>query len=242
MAKKRTKLSSYLRKVIFALVGLVGLFVLLYGFIVVASLWGRESIRIGNIDRKYRIYVPSTYEETEPAPLVLVFHMLTGSGRTMEWITHFNKVAEQKGFIVVYPDGYKGSWAEGSNLYAADQDQIDDIAFVSGLIDKVEERYAINPDQIYATGFSSGGFMVQRLGCEMAGTITAIATVGATLSENSIKECDPQEPLSVLMINGVDDHSVPWEGLSMRLCLLQLNTGSTITNVAVRRKSYKKLT
>ena len=135
MAKKQTKPGSCLRKVIFALAGIIGFFVLLYGFIVVASLWGRETIRIENIDRKYRVYVPSSYEETKPAPLVLVFHMLTGSGRTMEWITHFNKVAEQKGFIVVYPEGYKASWAEGANLYAADQDQINDIAFVSALID-----------------------------------------------------------------------------------------------------------
>ncbi len=88
------------------------------------------TIRVDGLDRKYRVYVPSSYRETESMPLVLALHMLTGSGRTMQWITHFNAIAEQQGFIVVYPDGYKASWAEGSNLYAADQAHIDDAALL----------------------------------------------------------------------------------------------------------------
>lgn len=75
--------------------------------------------------------------------MVLVFHMLTASGRTSEWLTHFNQIAEQEGFIVVYPDGYKSSWAEGRHLYAADQEQIDDVAFVSALLDELNVHYAL---------------------------------------------------------------------------------------------------
>ena len=206
--------SNRLRRILFVLVGIASLFLLMYGFIAAASLLGRETITVDGLDRKYRVYVPSSYRETEPMPLVLAFHMLSVSGRTMQWITHFNAIAEEQGFIVVYLDGYKTSWAEGSNLYAADQAQIDDVKFVSVLIDSIEDQYAIDSSQIFATGFSSGGLMVQRLGCEMADRFAAIAVVGATLPKNIFEECNPQEPLSVLMIHGSDDHSVPWNGNS----------------------------
>ena len=209
MGKKQN--TNNLRKVLLFLLGIVGIFVLFYGYIVIASLLGRETIVVENIERKYRLYVPTSYDD-KPVPLVMVFHMLTGSGKTTEWLTHFNQIAEKEGFIVVYPEGYKASWAEGSNLYAADQNQINDVLFTSELLDQLASEYAIDPNQIFVTGFSSGGFMAQRLGCEMSDRITAIATVGATLSRNIIEKCDPQRPLPVLMIHGTEDRGVPWEG------------------------------
>lgn len=144
----------------------------------------------------------------------MVFHMLTGSGRTMEWLTHFNKIADKEGFIVVYLEGYEASWADGSNLYAADENRINDVAFVAALIDKLASEYTIDTERIYATGFSNGGFMVQRLGCELSNKITAIATVGATLSTNAFNACNPRKPMAVLMINGTDERNGPWEGNS----------------------------
>ncbi|KAA3648677.1 MAG: hydrolase [Chloroflexi bacterium] len=212
MSKQTSKQSpNTLRKVLFILLGIAAIPLLLYGYMVASSLIGRETITVDNTDRKYRIYVPSTYQE-EPLPLVLVFHMLTASGKTTEWLTGFNEIAEREGFIVVYPEGYKNSWAEGSNLYAADQDQINDVGYISALIDKLMGEYVIDANQIYATGFSSGGLMVQRLGCELSDRISAIASVGATLSTNSFESCNPQQPLPVLMIHGTEDHGVPWQG------------------------------
>ena len=204
--------SHILRQVLFFLLSIVGLFVLMYGYIIVASLLGREKIVVESMERTYRIYVPTSYDKEEPLPLVFVLHMLTGSGKTTQWLTHFDELAEQEGFIVVYPEGFKGSWAEGSNLYAADQNQIDDVMFISNLIDELMSSYSIDPNQIFITGFSSGGFMAQRLGCEMSDRIAGVATVGATLSKGIIESCEPQSPLSVLMIHGTEDHGVPWDG------------------------------
>lgn len=204
--------TNILRKVLFSLLGIVGLCVLMYGYIIIASLMGRETLVVKNIERTYRIHVPTSYDKENPIPLVFVLHMLTGSGKTTQWLTHFDELAEEEGFIVVYPEGYKGSWAEGSNLYVADQNQIDDVMFISKLIDKLMSSYAIDPNQIFITGFSNGGFMAQRLGCEMSNRIAGVATVGATISKRIIESCKPQFPLSVLMIHGTEDHGVLWDG------------------------------
>ena len=70
-------------------------------------------IEVDGRERAYHIYVPSSYEETEPTPLLLVFHMRAGTAWLMQEISGFNRLARREGFIVVYPDGYERSWADG---------------------------------------------------------------------------------------------------------------------------------
>lgn len=222
IGKQKSNVSAR-RKILFFLAGLVGLFFLVYLYIVAATLWGRETLQIDNLQRHYRVYVPKSYTGEEPVPLLIVFHMLTGSGRTVEWLTHFNTIAAREGFIVVYPDGYQASWAEGSGLYAADQKHINDVLFTSALIDKLAKEYTIDTNRVYATGFSSGGFMVQRLGCELSDKVTAIATVGATLYKNTLQNCSSQAHLPVLMIHGTADQGVQWDG-----SLEYLSVGETV--------------
>ena len=208
----KKKIVRTLSRIGLIVLSVLGLLILVYAYIFVASIVGRDTIQVGDMERTYRVHLPANYDEAQSVPLVLTFHMYTGSGRTMAWLTHLNKIADQEGFIVVYPEGYKNSWADGSNQYAADQAYIDDFAFVSALLDKLQQEYAVDPTRIYATGFSSGGFLAQRLACEMPEKFAAIATVGATLSRNVIGDCLPKMPTAIMMINGIDDHGVPWDG------------------------------
>ena len=208
----KNKFVRTLSRIALGILALLGLLILGYAYIYVASIVGRDTIQVGDMERTYRVHLPANYDEAQPAPLVLAFHMYTGSGRTMEWLTHLNKIADQEGFIVVYPDGYKASWADGSNQYPADQTQVDDFAFATALLDKLQEEYVVDPTRIYATGFSSGGFLAQRLACEMPDKFTAVATVGATLSRKVIADCLPETPTAIMMINGIDDYGVPWDG------------------------------
>jgi polyhydroxybutyrate depolymerase len=185
---------------------------LLYGGIYVASSTGRQSIVVDGVERKYRTHLPAGYDGSLPTPLVLAFHMYGGNARMMEWLTHFNQVADENGFIVVYPEGYKNSWADGSELFPADLDYIDDVAFTLALIDELKGQYNLDETRIYATGFSNGGFFAQRLACEATEHLAAIATVGASLASNTLGACAPEGSIPVLMINGTDDPSVNWDG------------------------------
>lgn len=206
------KIVHTLSRIGLIILGLIGLLLVTYGYIFVASIVGRDTIQVGNMERTYRVHLPANYNEAQPVPLVVAFHMYTGSGRSMQWLTHLNKIADQEGFMVVYPDGYKASWADGSDQFPADQDGIDDFAFVAALLDKLQEDYAVDASRIYSTGFSNGGFLAQRLACEMPDRFAAVATVGAVLSRAVIADCLPERPTAFMMINGIDDHGVPWDG------------------------------
>jgi polyhydroxybutyrate depolymerase len=105
----------------------------------ISAVIGRESITIDGVEKKYRVHIPPTYDGAAAVPLVLVFHMYTGHGRMMEWTSYLNQGADEEGFIVVCPDGYRRSWADGSGQFAADREEIDDLAFVSLLIDRMIE-------------------------------------------------------------------------------------------------------
>jgi polyhydroxybutyrate depolymerase len=89
---------------------------------------------------------------------------------------------------------------------------VDDVGFLSALIDKLSRDYRIDPKRVYSTGISNGGFMSQRLACDLADKIAAIAVVAATMGRDLAGRCKPSRPVSVLLIQGTEDPLVPYEG------------------------------
>jgi len=152
-----------------------------------------------------------------PYPLLIVLHGGGGNGRNMEEKTTrggFDKLAEEEGFIVVYPDAEKGHWNDGRNdpySYSA-RHNIDDVAFISALISYMKKKYSIDDNRIHVTGMSNGGMMAFRLACELSDKIAAVATVAASMPENLYNNCTPIESISILIIHGINDPIVPWNG------------------------------
>lgn len=66
--------------------------------------------------RTYYLYTPKSYNPQRPTPLVIAFHGDNGSGRSISDVSRFNDLADQKGFIVVYPDGIDHTWNTGGIL------------------------------------------------------------------------------------------------------------------------------
>merc|ERR1712013_648508 len=74
----------------------------------------RESIEIidpylGLVEREYLLYLPSSYDETRPHPLVLDFHGWSGSAEGHILDSKWDIVGEEAGVIVVVPDGIPDS-------------------------------------------------------------------------------------------------------------------------------------
>jgi polyhydroxybutyrate depolymerase len=176
----------------------------------------REAVRLaaGKIEsadslRSFYLYVPGTYDQAAPAPLVLALHGHGTTGRNMEVLTHISRVADARGFIVAYPNGAHKGWNDGRPGVS---ENVDDVAFIRDLIVLLQSRYSIDPARIYATGISNGGFMCYRLACELASSIAAIAPVAATMRVGLPHYCRPARPVSVCLIHGTEDPFVPWNG------------------------------
>ena len=181
-----------------------------------AYLKQKQTLTHDGIKRSYEIRVPKGLDKggTRVA-LVMVLHGGGGNGVNAEEMTGFTEKAAKEGFIVVYPEGtgrFAGkllTWNAGHCCGRALEKRVDDVGFINVLIDKLIADYPVDPKRVYVTGMSNGGMMTHRLGIELSHKITAIAPVVATLFGDEKK---PAHPVAAIMINGMLDQSVPYQG------------------------------
>ena len=166
------------------------------------------------LKRTYWLHVPPQSHGKNSVPLVFALHGGGGSGKKMAGFTGLSRLADREGFMVVYPDGVEKHWNDGRGLarYRSQRENIDDVGFISGLIDTLAKEYPVDLGRVYVTGASNGAMMSYLLACELTDKITAIAPVIGALGENIAQSCSPTRPIPVLMIGGRADPLVPWQG------------------------------
>lgn len=167
-------------------------------------------------DRSYILYIPATVKLNEPVPLVFVFHGGTGNAQSAIHMSGFNEIADEFGFIVVYPNGAGRlsddkllTWNGGACCGYAQEKNVDDVGFVRAIVDDLQSQITLDEKRIYATGLSNGGILSHRLGCEATDLFAAIAPVAGTLN---FAPCNPAQPISVIEFHGTADQHILYEG------------------------------
>jgi len=163
-------------------------------------------VTAAGVDRSYVLFRPHSLGSSKPAPLVIALHGYGQSTTGLDAMTNFGDLAKKIGFILVYPQGIDNSWNAGS---CCGQNSNNDVAFIKALIDKLVSTEHVDPKRVFATGMSNGGFMAQRLGCELSDHITAVASVSGSLVTES---CNPSRAISILEMHGIEDVYVPYQG------------------------------
>ncbi len=161
-------------------------------------------------EREYLLYVPRSYDRTRPAPLVISMHggamWPAAQMETSQW----NTVADQYGFIAVYPSGVSGrgprAWRAGGG-----PGQEQDVRFISELIDTLGASYNIDPAMIYANGLSNGGGMAFVLSCTLSDRIAAVGVV-ATAIFLPWSACTDRRPVPMIAFQGTADRQIPYHG------------------------------
>ncbi|MDZ4836299.1 MAG: alpha/beta hydrolase-fold protein [Candidatus Melainabacteria bacterium] len=169
----------------------------------------KETFTHENLHRTYYVHVPPNYNPATATPVLLVFHQEYSDPKAMSKLAQFNEVADQNGFIVVYPQGVQGLWNDGRRT---DAYRVNDVGFINDLLTMLERRWHIDPRIVCATGFSDGGFFVQYLALKLPGRLTAIASVAANMQGVLVNKLRLKGNVSVLYILGMDDKIVPFLG------------------------------
>ncbi len=162
------------------------------------------------VSRHFCLHVPQDYQADTSFPLIVNFHGYGSNSLEEEKLTGMSVKADTAGFIVVYPDGLNNAWNDGPGANGKA-----DLQFIRDLISYIESQYNIDPKRIYATGISNGGGMTNRLGCDMADLIAAIAPDSGAY--NLWENCSPSRPMPVLAFHGLNDNVVPYEGGNQRI-------------------------
>jgi len=183
---------------------------------------GDESgtLSAGGYERSYLAYVPATL--APGAPLLLVLHGTGMTGAQMRAATggEFDRLADARGFAVVYPTGYKNTWDDcrKTDPSAAKQLHVDDIGFFRALVARLHDAHAIDPGRVVIMGYSNGAQMAMRTALEAPDIVAAIAAVSANLpvADNSV--CHPSgKPVAVLLMDGTADPINPFTGGEVKL-------------------------
>lgn len=188
----------------------------------------QHSLQQGDLAREYLVYDPRAGSESASAQdkkraLVIALH--GGGGTAKRYAaaknddSSFTKLADREDILVVFPQGVEKNWNDGRDVahIPAHAQSIDDVDFISRLIDEMVATRNVDPARIYATGPSNGGFMSNRLACDLADKIVAVGIVIATMQKNVLPTCKPSHPVSVLIMNGTEDPLVPFDGGSVRI-------------------------
>ena len=192
----------------------------------------------GGQERQYLEYVPSTYSEERPAPLLFMLHGLGDDVNNFFNASHISAIAEEKGWIMVFPQalefnievpgvgGYNfgTSWNAGVtvtvqiemfgipfNYDVTVNGNVDDEGFLATALDTIAAEYNINQDSVFFAGFSLGGYMAHRMAIKHGDRINSIAAVSGVVG-NDMQNLTPIANVNVLQVFGTDDEMISYDG------------------------------
>jgi polyhydroxybutyrate depolymerase len=191
-------------------------------------------------DRDYDLVLPATHECGKAMAVAIVLHGGGGNKENMRTLTCpggdlasagcLYRQLLAAGIAVVLPNGSNSpggklvdpnglrTWNAGGGQggyicvsgYGCQQ-AIDDVGYVRALLADVATRIAVDAKRVFATGFSNGAAMSQRLGCEAADVFAAIAPASGE-DQFALAGCAPERPVAVLDIHGTLDQCWPYAG------------------------------
>jgi polyhydroxybutyrate depolymerase len=173
-----------------------------------------ESIVVDGRTRTYKVYRPRGL--SRESALLFAMH---GSGENstamrVETGYAFERLADEQGVTVIYPDGYNGHWNTCEADEEPEQREVDDVHFLTELADRFIMQSGADRQRVFAVGLSEGGYMAIRLALEAPSRFRAVAPVAANLSAPGNFQCKPvaSGTSSVMLIHGTRDRLVPYDG------------------------------
>jgi len=172
------------------------------------------------IDGHYRSFHFRTDVALKPgASLLFLMHGSGGNGMGMaRTATNLEAIALKENLLIVYPNGYQNFWNECRrySTAAANKEDINEQAFFDGMIGYFQSRHKADTAKVFAAGMSGGGHMAYKLGLTMPDRFHAIAAIIANLPDSASMDCVvANKALPVMIINGTDDETNPYNGGEM---------------------------
>jgi polyhydroxybutyrate depolymerase len=160
----------------------------------------QESIAIGDDERVVDLFIPSL-PSGSTVPLLVLLHANGESPFVMEQESRIGQLAEREGVIVALPPALEHRWV----VMVSPGDPITpsaDADYVAGLIERLEHDMPVDPGRVFVAGFSMGAVLTERMACQHADLVAAVAlNAGAPWSD----ECSPSRPLPILVMHGTAD-------------------------------------
>lgn len=213
-----------------------------------------RTIPVDGKTRKYWLYVPASVEGQENVPVVFSLHGRFGTddpndpGKPL-----FTSLAEEKKFIVVYPQGrdaekdkadYPGDdWKEGfggTTGWEATGKENADTKFIKALVDKIQADYktknasnsniSVDPKRFYLCGFSMGGMMTYACAKVLNGTFAAYGSCSGYPLNEFHMNLATEKPIPFIHLHGNHDQILGIKHLNTIIENLLFRNGCDLSN------------
>lgn len=161
-------------------------------------------------ERCYLLHVPPDYDRERPSPLIISLPGFATNPHYQQVLTRWNEVADDENLLVVYPQGtsFPLRWNASTTF---EDSAVDDVGFISDLIQEVSTLVSVDPARIYVDGMSNGGSMAGRVACELADRVAAVGIVAGPPVEPP-DGCLPARSIPLIAFYGTADPLVSYDG------------------------------
>lgn len=134
---------------------------------------GTHTTIVAGKERRYLVELPADYDPTKPYPVLFGLHGAGGSGES--FATYFPLAPLWRGqAILVYPSALFYE-LDGRTTWRFPTEE--NLAFFDAMVTELSDGLCVDRARIFASGFSSGGFFSNTLGCRRGDVVRAIVPV-----------------------------------------------------------------
>ena len=190
-------------------------------------------VTVGDRMRTFLLHVPGSrprrFGLAAAYPLVILLHGSGANGAAIRRMSGMDSIADADHFLVAYPDGTTGAlelggdWNAGDCCGAAHRKNVGDVAFVRALVGALSRELPVDRRRIYVAGFSDGGRMAYRVGCDLGRLVAAIGVVSGSVVTSG---CAPSRPVPLIAFHGTADDEVSYGDSSYSTAAGRMPAGS----------------
>ena len=209
----------------------------------------RFTLQVDGYAREYYVHVPKGYDSKMEIPVVFMLHGSGGNGERFYNISGWKEVGEIENILTVFPSSFTypcvfddgvnkkniEKWTSYDLELCGKSVFVDDVKFLSAILESLETKYLINEKRVYLVGFSNGGGMASRAAIELSDKLAAVVACAGTLPMDS--SFTPLRKLPYLLqVGNMDDRILSKLGttqplpMDIELLYTQFPTIKQLTN------------
>lgn len=167
----------------------------------------------GGVTRYYAVLKPKGNEQGTNQGVLLYLQSYGSTPNDEMNYFQLHRVGDSLGFLTVFPAAYNRIWNSGINDNPPwPAPSVDDVGFISELIDTLHVQYGADTNRVYAVGYSNGAVMAYKIAAQLAHRIQSVVAVNGTQTFGTASGYSAQRPIPLIILNGTADATLPYGG------------------------------